>query len=218
MTAEVGPLVRRLKLHRSKVLGGVITYQAPGVALLLTGVGPDRAASAAAAMLRHIQPRAVIITGFAGAADPALRVGDAVRATDLIDGRTGTIHRSPGSAAAHVLYTADHLIDDPAEKRRLHQQHHAAMVDMESAAVAGACGAGNIPWRCLRIISDDAATTLPAGLAGLTHPDGRPNLPAAAIYALCHPHHIPMLLRLGRVSSNCANSLAHHVMQLIHTV
>src|SRR5688500_4358163 len=87
----------------------------PHVSIHVTGVGRRRARAATEQVLNHQPlPRLVIAAGYCGALTERLKVGDVV--------------------SSRVL-TVDHLVSDPAEKRRLGTEHDADVVDMESAAV-----------------------------------------------------------------------------------
>jgi hypothetical protein len=59
------------------------------------------------------------------------------------------------------------MVTDPGEKRALGERYGAAAVDMETAAVARACGRAGVPFGCVRAISDDVDTPLSPRLAAL---------------------------------------------------
>lgn len=149
---------------------------------LKTGVGPVRADRQFRAFLDHYLPSEVLIVGYGGALDPALRLGDivAVRRACLLGRAEGSelpLGQLPlegtwelagaeslvATAAAAGLrgiaadvLTSRHVIGLPAQKQELRETHGAAVVDMETATIARAAAAKGIPVSCVRAISDEA--------------------------------------------------------------
>jgi adenosylhomocysteine nucleosidase len=117
----------------------------PHVSVHVSGVGRNRARRATEQLLRAAQPKLVIAAGFCGALVPSLRIGDVVTSPRII--------------------TVDHLVTDPAEKRRLGASHDA--VDMESAAVAEVCAVKGVPFLAVRAVSDTVDTPLSSELVRL---------------------------------------------------
>ncbi|MFA7236558.1 MAG: hypothetical protein WC058_06825 [Phycisphaeraceae bacterium] len=117
----------------------------------------------------------------------------------------------PSLTSGAILFTADHLIATPVEKSRLRQQTAAHAVDMESAAVAAVCDALHIPWLCLRAVSDTADQSLPAYLADMVDPLGRPRPLAALRQLLPHPSRLRTLTQIARRSRAAVDALAEKV-------
>lgn len=67
--------------------------------------------------------------------------------------------------------TSDRLVWSAAEKRQLHQQYQAEVVDMEGYAALQVLSAANIPVAMVRVISDDCHHDLP-DLNPALDPDG----------------------------------------------
>jgi 4-hydroxy-3-methylbut-2-enyl diphosphate reductase len=137
-----------------------------GSAVIRTGMGPDRARIAAARALAHDAP-ALAVAGLCAGVDPALRAGDVLCATELVDqdgGRT-TVPGSSLLAAAlrrrglrvHVgaLASAGRILGP--EERRGHEGV-ALAVDMESAWLAA--GAAGRPLAVVRVVADAAGRSL----------------------------------------------------------
>lgn len=70
--------------------------------------------------------------------------------------------------AAGPLLTSDEVVSDPAEKKRLRDQFGAALVDMETFAVADACRSMEVPFLAVRVILDPVEEKLPSDLKILT--------------------------------------------------
>ena len=65
------------------------------------------------------------------------------------------------------VVTMDRLIGEPETKTNLARQYDALAVDMESAAAAEVCVRHEIPFGCVRAVSDDVDTRLPSELVDL---------------------------------------------------
>ena len=130
------------------------------VSIHVSGVGRVRARAAAERLIGS-EPSLVIAAGFCGALKPGLRVGDVVTSPRIV--------------------TVDHLVTDPAEKRRLGELHDA--VDMESATVAANGFRYRIPNATLLCVSDKPL-------------HGRPKLAAeaATFYAQSKRTHVDIAL------------------------
>jgi adenosylhomocysteine nucleosidase len=167
----------------------------PHVKVHATGVGRKAAGEATKRLLaQEPLPALVIAAGFCGALVPALRVGDVVT--------------SPR------IFTADHVVGTPAEKRLLAAQHDADAVDMESAAVAEACAARGVPFRAVRAVSDTADTALSPDLVRLL--SGGNVSPWKAIKALVRrPALLGEFLRLARDTKLASRNLATELMKIV---
>jgi adenosylhomocysteine nucleosidase len=141
------------------------------VVLLECGVGRDAAHRGAEALITGHQPAFVISAGFAGGLQPQVKRGEIVMADRLVDvsGRTLSIDlrissdalaRSPGVHVGRML-TVDEIVHTAAEKSALGERHQALSVDMETFAVAEACGRAGVRFMAVRVISDAVDDELP---------------------------------------------------------
>jgi nucleoside phosphorylase len=137
--------------------------------------------------------------GLAGGLHDGLECGEVLDATRVVDAQ-GTVlwEGSPlGVAGARpgTILAVNAIVDDPAERRRLHERTGADAADMESGALARS---GRLAG-CLRAISDTPGRTL-GPLAQTVGPDGR--LRAAGVArALCRPR------RTGRALADVRRAL-----------
>ena len=134
---------------------------APGVHVMQTGMGPDRARRAAD-VARDASAAALAVVGFCGALEPNLKPGDLVVATEVRtpDGRSLPCSSAPLLAAlrrvgmdrVHVgpIVSTDHIARD--HERTELRATGALAVDMESAWLAEA--AGGRPLAVLRAVVD----------------------------------------------------------------
>ena len=132
----------------------------PGLRILRTGMGPERARAAAARLLAEAAP-AVALAGLCGALDPALAPGALVVASELRGDGGAALHLEPAAICAALervsltarvgpLISVDHVVRG-AERERLHRGG-AIAADMESAWLARA--ADPRPLAVLRVVLD----------------------------------------------------------------
>jgi nucleoside phosphorylase len=201
------------------------------VLVMETGVGPLRAERALdwLGTQMHFQPQCILSVGFAGALQESLRVGDLISASEVMDERgnhwpCNPIHpmpqasrerkrpeherKRPEKSSVHTgrVLTVPRLIGDPEEKSGLGQRYAVQAVDMESATVAAWAASHGIPFGCLRAISDDVHTQLPAPLVHLL--DQGAVSPARALKAVvASPMLLPHFYRLARATRIAAEQL-----------
>ncbi len=141
--------------------------------------GPGREA-VEQALESRVEVSGIVSTGFCGALDPALGIGDIVE---------------------HGLVCADRVAVTAGEKAELRAKTGAAAVDMESAAVAEKAREWNVPFRSVRAVSDLAAEDMPLDFNLYRDARGRFSRTRIALAAVQRPFTaIPALLRLDR---NC---------------
>jgi adenosylhomocysteine nucleosidase len=194
----------------------------PGQTVLMLETGLGAAAMEAALLwcLRPprlgdvpYRPRFVLSAGFSGALQPEQRVGDLILATEIVDEYGGHWRTDdlPGMRLeADVwrgrLLTVTRLVADPVEKRRLGREHEALAVDMETATVARLCRQHDVPFACLRVISDDWSTPLSPHLVELLE-GGRVSMPRLIGAILRHPRIVLEMSRLAAQTRTAARRL-----------
>jgi hypothetical protein len=140
-------------------------------------------------------PRAIILAGLGGGLDPALRCGDVI-----VDDRSGlpcgTLRRGP-------IYTADHLVGTPAEKRALFDSTRTLVVDMENAIVRSRTNQLGLPFVGIRAVCDTANEFLDPKMSGLVDKNGEVRTGAVASALLCRPTLFPRMWR-ARASARVA--------------
>ena len=111
--------------------------------------------------------------GLAGALSDALRVGDVLDATRVVDESGSVLWEGPGLGVGRhaTVLGSDSLVHDPAERARLRAATGADAVDMESGVLARSGRLAGV----LRVVSDDVGSTI-AGVDETVHPDGRTNV------------------------------------------
>jgi adenosylhomocysteine nucleosidase len=158
-------------------------YRRSGRAVLVLegGIGPSLAEASLSWLLSQpliqgvpYRPRFLIAAGFSGALRDGLAVGDVILASEIVDvaghcwAATWPEEPQENSFTRRArMLCSSHLIGDPAEKRRLGEEHGAWAVDMETATSARICASHGIPFGCVRAISDDVDTSLSPRLVSL---------------------------------------------------
>jgi len=136
----------------------------------------------------------IISTGFCGALDPALRVGNIVVGGDAAIGSSAPFVRGEILSADRVAVTA-------AEKLALRNRTGAVAVEMEAAAVKRKAAEWGVPFICIRVVSDTAADDLPLDFNRFRNADGDFSRTRIALAAMARPFSaMPGLLELDR---NC---------------
>jgi len=134
----------------------------------------------------------IINTGFCGALDPSLGVGDIVV--------WGDVPCASGFARGEIS-SSDRVVSTADEKRRLRETTGAIAAEMEAAAVRKIAGEWGVPFYCIRAVSDTANEDMPLDFNLYRDRAGRFSLPRIAMAAISRPFtRIPALKRL---EANC---------------
>ena len=175
-----------------------------------TGMGGATVQQTLAELGQLTTPSFVFLAGFGGALDSTLRVGDAIRAEAVI-GPDGVSHRATLSVPCHfsrgTILTSDRLIGSPEEKRRLAEATGAKVVDMESSYVAAWCEERNVPWGCLRVVTDEAQTPISKDVFDLLE-NGHVSAWRLTRALVRRPTILGELLQLGRATNVAAEVIA----------
>ena len=193
--------------------------------LVATGIGPGAAERAASRILNRQKAALAISTGFAGALEPNVAVGDVVVATSVMSGtfdgeRQGgaplvcddILLRSLQVASAGIgvavrtgaLVSLSTVLCRAADKQHLGRVTGAIAVDMESAALGVVARRYGVPFVAVRAISDMAGENLPLDFNVFLTPWGWMRGIGALILA---PSSVVGLIRLRRQSRLAADRL-----------
>ena len=223
---EVGYLIDRLRRVRKYHAASmpVIEGELDGkiVAIAIGGMGRDSARRAAGILLDGHRPSWLLSAGFAGALNPALNRNDLALPEEVIDaeGQGFPVSRpdSLGSGVRHVagrLLTVDRVILDSGEKQELHRNTRADLVDMESSAVAALCAQRLVRFLPVRVVSDDARTSLPHEIASLMTKSGSYRIGAALRAIWNRPSSIKDFWTLNEQALEAADRLARFVARCL---
>ncbi len=192
---ELFPMLRSIHIHKTLKYGKTVIYEGfknnQSVILIQTGMGTKNA-KRAAELFEDNYPEwtkstddktpgniKVIMTGFCGATDKSIEVGDTVLYSSI---KNIGHHKEKGFSLNSTLgldgeKTQDSLliegsidvtgatvpivITDPIVKKKINNDFDVQVIDMESYWIGKKVINMNLPFTCLRIVSDGAEDTLP---------------------------------------------------------
>lgn len=177
------------------------------------GAGQSAATRAFAAIEDGGPIDLVLSIGWAGALTTDVAAGKAYSTAGVIDVRTGERFQCDALAGERWLVTSPKVADE-AEKRRLAAAYNADLVDMEAAAIARLAATREIPFYCIKGVSDSLDAQLP-DFNRFIAPDGRFLTRQFSLFALFRPWHWPALVRMGENSRRASQSIAESVLDLL---
>ena len=150
------------------------------IAVVMSGAGQNNAENATNVLLDVFAPKLICSAGYAGGLSsrlkqltlcvpeqvirPLLGRQTEVQALDL----SSPIPRKTSPMSGKLtLFTANEVVDLPEQKRTLHEQTGAEIVDMETFAVAEVCSVREVPFLSIRVILDAVDDRIPKDVANL---------------------------------------------------
>jgi adenosylhomocysteine nucleosidase len=193
----------KLPVHWSRA--GI--WKGTEVMAIANGAGPERARAAVGAAP---PPTAVCNIGFCGALDGSLRIGDIFVATEIRNGSRTYAAQDPQSTSprkAGALASQPRIAQTAAEKLRL-RNSGALAVEMEAAGAAGASERLNVPFYCIRAVSDLADEDFANDFNRCIMPDGRFNIARLLFGACASPiQRFAELIRLSKRTKVASHNL-----------
>jgi adenosylhomocysteine nucleosidase len=185
--------------------------------LAANGAGPNRAAEAVEVAHSEIPAsarEAVVSTGFCGALDPRLKIGDVFVATGIQTAGELQPVSAPQCRRAHytgTLVSMDRVAQTKEEKRDLCSSG-ARAVEMEAAGVLSRVREWGMPFYCIRSVTDLADESFHIDFNAVRTPDGRFSTPRILAAAIASPIAIaPELIQLRRRCATAAQSLGEFI-------
>jgi adenosylhomocysteine nucleosidase len=176
------------------------------------GAGQDAATRAFVAIEDGGPIDLVFSVGWAGALRAGMAPGTAYNVAGVVDVRTGERFRCDAEAGDVWLVTS-HRVCDEEEKRRLASTYGAGLVDMEAAAVGRLAAMREIPFYCIKGVSDSLTAHLPDFNRFLLN--GHLQLGRLALFAFLRPWYWPALLEMGENSRKAALSMAESLHEFL---
>ncbi len=177
------------------------------------GAGVLAATRAFAAVEKDGPISSAVSIGWAGALSDEFEGGEVDRISGVTDTRTGERFLTSHSLDLCWLVTSPRVANET-EKQRFAKTYGAALVDMEASAVARLAAMRDIPFYCVKGVSDAFADKLPDFNRFLS-PDGRFRLASFVVFALLRPKHWPALIRMGENSKSASNGLAKYLFDFL---
>jgi adenosylhomocysteine nucleosidase len=184
--------------------------------LLANGPGPKLAGEAVEIAKGREELNGLVSTGFCGALDPELKPLDIFVASTIVfpsRDREGVGASCPVSTHPHktgTLLSIDHVAVTSAEKSELHQTG-AAAIEMEAAAVAAKAKEYNLPFYCIRVVTDTAGESFPLDFNRMRDLDGRFSRSKILAAAFRRPAVFPKLLKLNKRSKDASQALGDFI-------
>lgn len=212
---EFDGVVRHLK--RAKKRRWSVQFAAVGelsgrsVALVTNGAGP-RLASVAAEEARKRLDRVdgFVSTGYCGALDNRLRPLSIVVASEV----NGSAVNQPASElefARGPMLSQDRVACTVEEKSRL-RETGAIAVEMEAAGIERVAREAEVPFYCVRVVTDAASEELPLDFNRIRDAQGRFSTPRILAAAAQRPRRIlPELMKLRRTSRSASLALGDFI-------
>ncbi len=202
---EVRPLIRDWDSCERQHEGRRFTFfENEWAVLVCGGIGAEAARRAAAAVIAIYHPSLVISTGFAGALDSALLVGNILSPRWVIDAGDGS--RTDTGLGVGTLLSID-SVAGPGQKAKVAKAFGAQAVDMEASAVARAAQARGVRFAAIKAISDECDFVIPP-MTPFVGQDGSFLTGRFVFFTLIRPWLWPKLFRLARNTSRAANALS----------
>ena len=209
---EVRPLVKEWRVNE-KISDGrrFRFFEKDDSVVVCGGIGAAPARRAAQAVIAIHAPKLIYSAGFAGALDPALKVGDVVRPRRVVNAGDGSsVNLDQGEG---VLITFG-SVASPEQKAKLRDSYGAQAVDMEAAAVARAAAARGIGFAVVKVISDEFDFNFHS-MERFVDSDGRFLQGRFAWFAALRPWVWPQVAQLARNSNRAALALCRSLRTMI---
>ncbi len=208
MRRELGQLLAGAYGQR---VNGVEFFELENAVIVVGGMGRNAARRAAEAVIERYEPTMLISAGIAGALTATLKVGDVVRASEVVDAESGARFRTMG--AESVIVTAS-SVSGAAQKLALAARYQADVVDMESAAVAAVAQERGIEFTAIKAISDELDFEMPP-VSGFVDANGKFETARFAMHLAMRPKWWSAVRQLSANSRTASVNLSHTVEHLI---
>ena len=180
--------------------------------LVCGGIGADAARRATEAAIELYQPDLVLSVGFAGALEPALKVGEIFSPSRVVDVRDGSTVETSAGRGTLVSVAAVAGVE---QKAKLAEYYGAQAVDMEAAAVARGALARGVRFITVKAISDESTFVMPSMDRFVDH-DGQFHETAFAASVVAQPWLWLKVFRLARNSATAARALCAELERYIN--
>ena len=210
MRRELGQLLAGAYGQR---VNGVEFFELENAVIVVGGMGRNAARRAAEAVIERYEPTMLISAGIAGALTATLKVGDVVRASEVVDAESGARFRAMGDES--VIVTAS-SVSGAAQKLALAARYQADVVDMESAAVAAVAQERGIEFTAIKAISDELDFEMPP-VAGFVDANGKFETARFAMHLAMRPKWWSAVRQLSANSRTASVNLSHTVEHLMIT-
>src|SRR6266487_1179328 len=205
LPAESSDFLRHLRNQSRTDRSGIRTIRGTiedrAVEVFHTGVGEKVCHQRVAEFLQDQQFDLLISSGFAGALNDKLQIGDLLLAKNFSTVELTEVGSSFSRLPIHEadLLTVRALIDSNDERNKIARTSGAAAVDMETEFIARACAEHGIPLLSLRVITDTPSEPFPAPpnvLFDIEQQQTR--FLTVATFFIARPNRVPQFIQFAR--------------------
>jgi adenosylhomocysteine nucleosidase len=208
---EVRPLLKEWRVSAKEVEGHSFRFfEKDDLVVVCGGIGPEAARRATEAVIALYAPEVVYSVGFAGALDPALKVGNVVRPQRVVNAGDGSsVHIDQGEG----ILVSFGSVATPEQKASLRDSFGAQAVDMEAAAVARAAEARGAGFAVVKVISDEFDFNFPS-IERFIDSNGQFLAGRFACFTALRPWLWPQVGRLARNSNRASLALCDQLRKM----
>ena len=201
---EVHPLIKGWRIDQKEIGGRRFRFfEKDNFVLVCGGIGAEAARRAAEAVIASYAPTVLYSVGFAGALDPALKVGDVVQPRRVMDASDGSSVNFKQGEGTLVSFGS---VASPVQKASLRDSYGAQAVDMEAAAVARSAEARGVAFAVVKVISDEFDFDFPA-MERFVDSNGQFMKGRFALFTALRPWLWARVARLSRNSNRASRAL-----------
>jgi len=225
LPAESSDFLRHLRNQSRTDRSGIRTIRGTiedrAVEVFHTGVGEKVCHQRVAEFLQDQQFDLLISSGFAGALNDTLQIGDLLLAKNFSTVELTEVGSSFSRLPIHEadLLTVRALIDSNDERNKIVRTSGAAAVDMETEFIARACAEHGIPLLSLRVITDTPSEPFPAPpnvLFDIEQQQTR--FLTLATFFLARPNRVPQLIQFARRIARVRKILASALFDVVRGI
>ena len=225
LPAESSDFLRHLRNQSRTDCSGIRTIRGTiddrAVEVLHTGVGEKVCCQRVGKFLQDQQFDLLISSGFAGALNDRLQIGDLLLAKNFSTVELSEVGSSFSRLPIHEadLLTVRALIDSNDERNKIAHTSGAAAVDMETEFIARACAEHGIPLLSLRVITDTPREPFPAPpnvLFDIEQQQTR--FLTLATFFLARPNRVPQLIQFARRIARVRKIIASALFDVVRGI
>jgi len=201
-------------------------------ALLVTGIGSERAKKGLEQALDQLIPGSILNIGYAGGCSPIAGLGSLTLGQKIIDEKTKKSFKSDDSLLGQAkklcdgkkwayrmggIVTVDRVISSPHEKADIGAVHEAIALDMEAATVSEIATAKGIPWLVVKSILDPVEMELPS-LQDCVEPTGEAKPVLLVEHLVKQPKDLMKITNIQYCASQARSSLTEFVESWVQLI
>jgi len=208
---EIEPLISNWPVRSASRRQGTLIAECDQAIAVCAGMGAERVEQALLSAESRGPLSEVLSVGYAGALCEGILRNTIHWPATVVDAATEQRYECIGGSG--TLLTISRVLGRE-DKAQMASRWTADLVDMEAARVALLAQTRGLPFRALRVVSDEVDDMLP-DLNRFVDDHSGFRKAAFAGYLVVHPSMIPATIRLGRTSSFASRVLAQELRKVL---